>query len=130
MDWAAVTFSVTVGDTPSTCSSAVSVSKSSADKPAFKSLPGAESVIVPVPMAVKESEMVADTAEIVVISAMTAVTPIIMPRIVRKERIRLWQMLLTDMRTLSINIVSPAEKRLKSFFMRRSPPPLRSARRQ
>ena len=44
MDCAAVTFSVTVGDTPSTCSSAVSASKSSADKPDFRSLPGAESV--------------------------------------------------------------------------------------
>ena len=103
---------------------------SSAVRPPFRSLPGAESVSVPAPMEVKESEIEEDTPEMVVISAMTAVTPIIMPRIVRKERMRFWQMLLTDMRTLSTKVVAAVETYRSRFFTRRSPPRLRSARRR
>ena len=96
--------SVTEGVTPSMCSIAAMSSMSAELSPALRSLPVALSVIVPAPMEVNESDMLLDTPETVVISAMTAVTPIMIPRIVRKERRRFCVMFATDILTLSTNM--------------------------
>ena len=79
----------------------------------------------------KESDMEVETPEMVVISAMTAVTPIMMPRMVRKERSLLAMMLATAIDTLSMNMLMPPIRLRMGFVMRRSPhPPPPSARRQ
>ena len=72
-------------------------------------------------MEVKELEMDADTPEMVVISAMTAVTPMVMPSTVRNERRRFWAMLDTDMVKLSMNMVADPRSLRKKALMRSSP---------
>ena len=62
-------------------------------------------ISVPAPMEEKESDSEPEKPDTVVISAMTAATPMRMPRIVRKERIRLPIMLLTDMTKHSRSIL-------------------------
>ena len=69
--------------------------------PDFRSLPVMLTISVPAPMELNDEVREPDTPETVVMSAMTAVTPIRMPSTVRNERMRLARMLLRDMRTHS-----------------------------
>ena len=97
----------TVGAMPSTWPSASSVSRFSSVRPLLRSLPEIVTVSCPAPMPAKESEIDEDTPEIVVISAMTAVTPIMMPRMVRNERMRFLRMSDRAMRAHSKGMRSP-----------------------
>ena len=93
---------------PCTASSAVSASKSSAVMPDLSSLPVTDTDSVPAPMFMKEEDRVPEKPETVVISAITAVTPIRMPSTVRKERMRLCSTLDRDMLRFSRNMFSLA----------------------
>ena len=101
----------------------------SAVRPPCRSVPVALKVMVLAPMEENESEMDEETPEMVVTRAMTAVTPIMMPRMVRKERMRFCRMLETDMRTLS-TIMERPPMRLRNALMPRSPPFPPSVRRR
>ena len=127
---ATVTERETDGETPSTCSRLEISSRFSTLRPACRSVPVALRVMVLAPIEEKESEMELDTPETVVTRAMTAVTPIIMPRMVRNERIRFWRMLETDMRTLSTSMNTLPERLFQTRFMPIPPPFPRSARHQ
>ena len=120
---AAWTLRLTPGVTPCTWVSCAMSSRSPLLSPAFRSLPGVLTDRLPAPMEVKESEMEVDTPEMVVISAITAVTPIMMPRIVRKERSLLAVMLATAIDRLSISMLTAAIRLRIGCIMRRSPRP-------
>lgn len=73
-------------------------------------------------MDVNELEIEVDTPLTVVISAITAVTPMSIPKIVSAERSRFWRMLESDMRTFSKNIVSPGAQGKRTSTHGRLPP--------
>ena len=63
-----------------------------------------DTVMDPAPMEVKESEIELDTPDTVVTKAITAVTPIMIPNMVKNDLSRFFMILATDMETLSTNM--------------------------
>ena len=101
---AATPVAVTLVIRPSTSSNFVISSIFAAVSPACRSVPAMATLMVSAPMEVNESDSELLTPDTVVISAMTAVTPISTPRMVRNERSRLCMMLEMDIFTLSVNM--------------------------
>ena len=100
---------VTLGDVPLTYFKASIFSMSLSDMPVFMALPVTDTVIVLAPSSENCPITESYTPWTIVISAITAVTPIIIPSVVRNERILLVRIFLIDIEILcfKMSINSP-----------------------
>ena len=96
---------------------------SSLFSPCLMEVPVTDTLTLPAPRALNWLVISPVAPSTVVISAMTAVTPIMMPRIVRKERSLLAVMLATAIDRLSISMLTAAIRLRIGCIMRRSPRP-------